>query len=284
MPRAEQITESITYHGEGAVWHDGWGGLRFVDMMEGDVLSLDETTGQVTRLHVDSPVAALVRPRTSGGFVVALERAFAGYDPHGRRDWVTPDLWQGPIRFNEGGVDPRGRLLAGQMAYDSAEGVAAMWRLNPDRTVERLFGGLTISNGLAFTADGTRAYYADTATGRIDVFDAADGELGERRPFVTIPEGAGGPDGLCVDVEDGVWVALYDGGAVHRYAADGTLSEIVEVGAARVTSCALGGADGSTLYITTSRQNLRPDEEPPAGALFRAQVGVAGVPTRAVDV
>ncbi|WP_345751639.1 SMP-30/gluconolactonase/LRE family protein [Microbacterium rhizophilus] len=284
MPRAEQITASVTYHGEGAVWHAGWGGLRLVDMLAGDVLSLDEATGTVSRLHVDSPVAALLRPRTAGGFVVATERGFAGYDARDRREWVTPDLWDGPIRFNEGAVDPRGRLLAGQMAYAQTPGAASMWRLNVDRSAERLFGGLTISNGLGFTADGTRAYFDDTATGRIDVFDVEDGELGERRPFVTLPEGVGGPDGLCVDAEDGVWVALYGGAAVRRYDADGALSEIVEVGAERVTSCALGGLDGTTLYITTSREGLEPHEEPAAGAMFRAEVGVTGAPIRTVPL
>ena len=283
MPRAEQITPSVTYHGEGAVWHEGLGGLRWVDMLEGDVLALDEASGSVSRLHVDSPVAAVVRPRTAGGFVVALEKAIAAYDAHGAREWVTPQLWDEAIRFNEGGVDPRGRLLVGQMAYDAAEGVSSMFRLNPDRSVEKLFGGLTVSNGLGFTADGALAYYADSHTGRIDVFDVSDdGELRDRRPFATIPEGAGSPDGLAVDAEGGVWSALYNGHAVHRYDASGRLSEVVEIGAARVTSCAL--TPGGTLYVTTSREGLEPHEEPPAGALFRAEVGVAGVPIRTVDV
>lgn len=284
MPRAEQITAPITYHGEGAVWHDGWGGLRLVDMLAGDILSLDESTGDVSRLHVDSPVAALLRPRTAGGFIVATERAFAAYDADDRREWVTPDLWEGPIRFNEGAVDPKGRLLAGQMAYDPQPGSAAMWRLNADRSAERLFGGLTISNGLGFTADGTRAYFDDTPSGRIDVFDVEDGELGERRPFVALPEGIGGPDGLCVDVEDGVWVALHGGSAVRRYDADGSLTEVVDVGAAQVTSCALGGPDRTTLYITTSREGLEPHEDPNAGALFRTAAGIAGAPLRTVDI
>lgn len=283
MPRADQITDSVTYHGEGAVWHEGWGGLRFVDMLAGDVMSLDEASGAVRRLHVDSPVAALLRPRTTGGFVVATERAFAAYDADDRREWETPDLWDGPVRFNEGGVDPRGRLLAGQMAYDQSPGVAAMWRLNADRTTERLFGDLTVSNGLGFTADGSRAYFTDTETGRIDVFDVVDGELRDRRPFVAVPDDAGHPDGLCVDAEDGVWTALYGGAAVRRYDAAGVLSEIVEVGAQQVTSCALGGPDGTTLYVTTSREGLQPHEEPVAGALFRAEVGVRGVPIRTVD-
>jgi len=283
MPTASQITDSVTYHGEGAVWHEGLGGLRWVDMLEGDILSLDERTGSVSRLHTGSPVACVVRPRTTGGFVVALERSFAAYDADERREWETPPLWEGAIRFNEGAVDPKGRLLLGQMAYDAAEGASAMFRLGADRSVERLFGGLTISNGMGFTADGSRAYFADTATGRIDVFDVTDeGELTGRRPFVTIPEDAGGPDGLCVDVDGGFWVALYNGHAVRRYDPSGELTEIVEVGAARVTSCALT-PDG-TLYITTSREGLAPGEEPAAGALFRASVGVAGVPIRTVDL
>ncbi len=274
--RAEQLTDSVTYHGEGAVWHDGWGGLKWVDMLAGEVLSLDDTGG-ITRQKVGS-VAAMVRPRADGGFVVATRRRFVLWNEHGE-EWRSEPLWTSDERFNEGSCDPLGRVLCGTMATPGNEGTAVMWRLNLDGTVEGVFDGITISNGLAFTADGTRAYYADTPTGRIDVFDVVDGELTDRRPFVTIPEELGFPDGLCVDAEDGVWAALHGGGAVRHFAADGTMQEIVEIpGVTQVTSCTLGGRDLSTLYVTTSRENLPDNEQPAAGALFTAEVGVRGIP------
>lgn len=280
MVAAEQITGPISYHGEGAVWHAGWGGLKIVDMMAGAVLSLDESTGTVSRQEVGSPVAAAVRPRVGDGFVLATEREFALFGPDGR-DWTSPALWDGPIRFNEGGCDPQGRFLCGSMSYEQEPRAAAMWRLNLDGSTERLFGDLTVSNGLGFDRSGRRAYYVDTPTRRIDVVDVVDGELGDRRPFVHVEEGPGDPDGLSVDAEGGVWVALFGGSAVHRYGPDGRLADVVEVGASQVTSGTLGGPDLTTLYITTSREGLDDDAEPAAGAIFRAEVGVAGLPVLA---
>jgi sugar lactone lactonase YvrE len=274
--RAEQLTDSVAYHGEGAVWYPGWGGLKWVDMLAGDVLSLDENSGEIGRQHVGS-VAAIVRPRASGGFVVATERSFAVWSDEAE-EWSTPPLWDDAIRFNEGSCDPVGRFLVGSMSYEREQGAGAVWRLNLDGSTERLFGDVTISNGLGFTAEGTLAYYVDTRTRRIDVFTVTDGELSERRPFVHIPEGIGNPDGLCIDAEGGVWVALYGGSAVRHYSSTGALETVVEVGAQKVTSCTLGGPTLSTLYITTSRENLGPDDEPSAGALFQADVGVAGIP------
>ena len=276
MVAAEQVTGPISHHGEGAVWHAGWGGLKIVDMMAGAVLSLDESTGTVSRQEVGSPVAAAVRPRVGDGFVVATEREFVLFGPDGR-DWTSPALWDGPIRFNEGSCDPQGRFLCGSMSYEQEPGAAAMWRLNLDGSTERLFSELTVSNGLGFDRSGRRAYYVDTPTRRIDVFDVADGELVDRRPFVHVEEGPGDPDGLSVDAEGGVWVALFGGSAVHHYGPDGRLADVVEVGPSQVTSCTLGGPDLTTLYITTSREGLDADAEPAAGAIFRTDVGVAGL-------
>ncbi len=119
-------------------------------------------------------------------------------------------------------------------------------------------------------------FYVDTPTRRIDVFDYADGELRERRPFVHIAEGVGDPDGLWVDAEDGVWVALFGGAAVHHYDSSGELADVVELPVTNITSCCLGGADLSTLYITTSREGIADDAEPLAGALFAAPAGARG--------
>lgn len=277
MTAAERITDVVTYHGEGAVWYDGWGGLKLVDMLAGAVLSLDEASGSVSRADVGSPVAACVRPRLAGGFVVATEREFALWGPDGR-EWSSPPLWSEHVRFNEGSCDPLGRFLCGSMSYAAEPGAGSMWRLALDGSTDLLFGGVTISNGLGFTADGRRAFYNDTKTRRIDVFDVVDGELTDRRGFVTVAEGVGNPDGLTVDADGGVWTALYGGSAVHHYGPDGRLADVIEIGATQVTSCTLGGPDLTTLYVTTSRENLSDDDQPSAGSVFRAEVGVAGLP------
>ncbi|RLP75588.1 SMP-30/gluconolactonase/LRE family protein [Mycetocola tolaasinivorans] len=278
IQQAEQVTDPVAYHGEGAVWSESWGGLRWVDMLAGDILSLDARTGRVERLATGSPVAAMIRPRVGGGFVAVTEREFSLWTEAGR-EWVSEPVWPGPTqRFNEGGCTPEGDLFCGTMAYERVVGTAEVFRFGADRSVSPLFDGVTISNGLGFSADGTRMFYVDSPTRRIDVFDYADGVLTNRRPFVTLPEGVGGPDGLTVDSEDGVWIALYGGSAVRRYDREGTLTNIVELPVSKITSCTLGGADLRTLYITTSREFLEPHDEPLAGSVFAASVEIAGLP------
>ena len=130
-----------------------------------------------------------------------------------------PELWSGDeIRMNEGGCDPDGRFLCGTMAYDQRPGAGSLYRLDPDRSVTLVLEGVTISNGLEWSPDGTLAYYVDTPTREISVFDYdSAGGLQDRRPFAVSVEAM--PDGLTVDADGGVWVALYDGRAVQHFGA-----------------------------------------------------------------
>ncbi|TFD33334.1 SMP-30/gluconolactonase/LRE family protein [Cryobacterium cryoconiti] len=276
--RATQRTDPVAFHGEGPVWCDGWGGLRWVDMFAGDVLSLQGDT--VSRRHVGT-IAAALRPRSSGGAVMALERGFALEDAAGTITVLDP-LWDDPgLRMNDGGCDPDGRFYCGTMAYDQAPGAALLYRLDPEGAVMVVLEDLTISNGLEWSPDGSLAYFNDTPTGRIAVLDYSpeSGLTGLRR-FVDIPAEHGYPDGLTVDAEGFVWVALYGGSAVRRYSPDGRLDGIVSVGATNVTACTFGGPELNQLFITTTRENLRPGQDPLAGSLFVAEVGVSGRPVR----
>jgi sugar lactone lactonase YvrE len=276
--RAEQLTGPVAYHAEGPVWAPAWGGLRWVDMLAGDVLSL-EADGTVRRKHVGDVVAAL-RPRRGGGAVLALERGVALEDADGARTSLGPLWTDAGVRMNEGACDPDGRFWCGSVAYGQRPGAAALYRLAPDGSTQRMLDGVTVSNGLDWSPDGSLAYYADTATHRVDVFDYdRNAGLTGRRPFVEIPDD-GNPDGLTVDADGGVWVALYGAGAVHRYGPDGSLDAVVEVPTSRVTACTLGGPRLDELFVTTSREGLGPDDDPLAGSLFRVDAGVAGQPVR----
>jgi sugar lactone lactonase YvrE len=270
--RPEQVTGAITYHGEGPVWSASWGGLRFVDMFAGDLLTLG-ADGDVRRLHVGS-LAAFVRPRSQGGYVVGLERGLGLTDDPEGMPVPLPPLWTDTaIRMNEGGCDPQGNLYAGSMAWDQSPGAGTLYRVAPEGTVEVVDPAVTVSNGLDFAPDGTRAYYNDTGTGRTDVFDHRDGGLRNRRPF---HDGDGGqPDGLCVDSAGNVWVALNGVGRVRCYSPAGQIVQEVQLPVRLVTACTLGGDDLRDLYITTSREDLD-DPEPAAGALFRLRVDVPG--------
>jgi sugar lactone lactonase YvrE len=273
--KAEQLTGPEAFHAEGPVWSEAWGGLRWVDMLAGDVLALGED-GAVTRRHVGA-VAAALRPRAGGGAVIALERGFAMEARDGELTRL-PTLWDDPgVRFNDGGCDPEGRFFCGSMAYDARPGAGSLYRLDPDGSVAVVLAEVTISNGIDWSPDGRTAYYADTATGAVSAFE--DGRrLTGRRTFAEIDDGA--PDGLTVDAEGGIWVALYGGGAVRRYAPSGELDAVVELPVTNVTACTFGGPELDRLLITTSRENLAEGEQPAAGSVFACTPGVRGVPTR----
>jgi sugar lactone lactonase YvrE len=250
-----------------------------VDMLAGDVLSLT-ADGTIERRHVGN-VAAVLRPRSRGGAVIGVERGFALEDADGAIRHLA-ELWTDDnVRMNEGGCDPDGRFYCGSMDYDQQPGAGALYRLDPDLCVHVVLENVTISNGLEWSPDGSRAYYNDTATYQISVFDYdTDAGLTNRRVFVDLSGEEKRPDGLTVDEQGGVWVALSNGGAVRRYTPDGVLDEVVEVPARKVTACTFGGPDLDQLFITTSQENIDPGTDPLASSLFRAAVGVRGLPVR----
>jgi sugar lactone lactonase YvrE len=210
--------------------------------------------------------------------VIGVERGFALEDPDGTLTRLD-ELWSDAgVRMNEGGCDPDGRFYCGSMAYDQAPGAASLYRLDPDLSVHVALDGVTVSNGLEWSPDGSRAYYNDTATLTIAVFDY-DREAGltTGREFADVSPNR--PDGLTVDSDGGVWVALSNGGAVRRYTPDGALDQVVELPTQKVTACTFGGPELDQLFITTSREGIDPDDGV-AGSLFRAEVGTRGMPVR----
>lgn len=275
---AERITESVAYHGEGPVWSPDWGGLKWVDMLAGDVLSL-LPSGQVSRWRSGNPVVAAIRPRESGGMVLGIEQGFALADEAGELTPLSP-LWpQGVLRMNEGACDPEGNFWCGSMAYNRAAGAASLWRLAVSGETEEMIADLTISNGLCWSADGATAFFNDTETYQVSAFDwnPEDG-LFNRRVFVELREEGVRPDGLTIDAEGGVWIGLSNGGAVRRYDASGKLSEVIELPVTKATACTFGGENLDQLFITTSREGYEEGHEPAAGSLFFAEPGVRGVP------
>lgn len=277
MTAAEQYTDPVCYHGEGALWDPAAGRLLFVDMFTGDVVS--EQDGCTSRHHVGSFVAA-VRPRRGGGYVVALEREFALTDQDLRVERVLPPLWEGhTVRFNDGGCDPQGRFYCGGAALDGVTPAGALYRLDPGGSVALVMGDIAESNGLGWSPDGAATYHVDSATQSLDAlrFDAVTGTFSGRRTVARIDASDGTPDGLTVDADGNIWVALWDGHAVRCYRSDGALLDEVTLPTRRVTSCTFGGPHLDELFITTSRLDLD-DPEPAAGAVFRCIPGVHGMP------
>jgi sugar lactone lactonase YvrE len=274
---ADVVLDARAKLGEGPVWDPREDVLRWVDILPGLVHRFDPATGEDTTFEVGEPVGT-VAARASGGLVLATRSGIRTCAADGTGGERLHEVGTDPPggRFNDGKADPWGRFWAGTM-FEGVTGAGALYRLDPAGSLELVLGEVSVSNGIGWSPDGKTMYYTDTTTGRVDAFDhdPDTGALARRRPFAEIERGW--PDGLSVDAEGFVWVALWDGWGLRRYAPDGRLVTTVELPAQRVTSCAFGGADLSTLYITSASAGLSdPDGQPQAGALFAMTPGVRG--------
>ncbi|MDN3357401.1 SMP-30/gluconolactonase/LRE family protein [Actinomadura sp. DC4] len=272
---AEPCSPVRVEHAEGPFWYGdrfGW-----VDIMAAHlwVAGFDGVSLTEPRSYdVGRPLGAAV-PRTGGGWTLAAGTGFFGLDEDGTVERLTEDLADSSaVRMNDGKCDPAGRFWAGTMDYDESHPRGSLYVF--DGTARTVLEGVTISNGLAWSPDRRTMYYIDTPTGRVDTFtyDEADGTIKDRRPFVEV-EG-GHPDGMTLDDEGFLWVALWGGGAVRRYDPAGRPAGVVHLPVTNVSSCCFAG---TTLLITTSQQGLSAERraaEPDAGRIFKAETGVSG--------
>jgi sugar lactone lactonase YvrE len=240
--------------GEGPTWDAAAGRLLWVDILGSRVHTYDPATGRRTVRRTEQHVGA-AKPRAGGGLVLNLRDGVGLLDPDGSFRWLHREPVPGR-RGNDAAVAPDGSLWAGTMRYDEAPGGGTLSRFTGSGTVETVLDSVAVSNGTGWSPDGRLMYYIDSPTRRIDVFDFAGGGVSGRRPLVEIEEGAGFPDGLTVDAEGCVWVALWDGGAVRRYTPEGALDRVIPLPVRRPTACAFGGADLTDLYITTACTGL----------------------------
>jgi sugar lactone lactonase YvrE len=280
----DPVLPNASLLGEGPRWDAGSSRLIWVDI-EGRSLHVFAPGGEDRAILFDDRVCAAA-PYDGDRLLVALARRLVVVDLGDESVKSLVEIPHGPeLRLNDGACDPRGRFWVGSMALDERPGAGALYRYAAG-SLDRVLDDVSLSNGIAWTADATRMYYVDSPTYRIDVldFDVASGEVSGRRPLVELTREEGIPDGLCVDDDGCIWVALWGGWSLRRYTPDGVLDRIVEVPAAQVTACCFGGDDGRSLYITTAVHGLTAEEraaQPLAGSLFVADVGVAGPPARA---
>ncbi|MEV0494386.1 SMP-30/gluconolactonase/LRE family protein [Streptomyces atratus] len=275
-PRPEVAVREHAELGEGPTWDPVTGRLIWVDILSARVHTYDPVSGRRTVMATEQHVGA-AKPRAGGGLVVNLRDGVGLYDPDGAFRWLVHDPAPGR-RGNDAAVAPDGALWAGTMRYNDAETGGSLTRVAPDGTVAPVLPVVTCSNGTGWSPGGRLMYYIDTPTRRIDLFDFDGEHAVNRRTFATVEEGAGFPDGLTVDAEGGVWVALWDGAALRRYTADGALDRTVELPVRRPTACAFGGADLRDLYISTARTGID-SPHPLSGSLLvlpDAGQGMAG--------
>jgi sugar lactone lactonase YvrE len=271
--------------GEGPCWDARRRSLYWVDIEENKLHRYDPAKGEDRAFQVGQPVGAAV-VRESGGVLLALQQGFYAFDPDTETiaHLSDPELHLPENRFNDGKVDPAGRFWAGTMAMCEAPDCGSLYRLDTDLTVHRKIESVSISNGLAWSPDERVMYYVDSPTRVVAAFDydKDSGEIANRRVVIQIPDGMGFPDGMCIDEEGMLWIALWDGAMVGRWnPANGELLGKIPLPVSRPTSCVFGGEDLDELYITSARTRL--DEktlaaQPFAGGLFKCRPGVRGGP------
>jgi sugar lactone lactonase YvrE len=273
---------------EGPRWHEERQELLWVDILGKQVhrgtLGQDGALGELTTITLDRHVGA-VAPAEAGGYVVAAGAGYVHIRPDGTlRELAQPAGGDGDVRMNDGACDPQGRFWAGTMAYDETPGAGTLYRLELDGTTSTMLTGLTISNGIGWSPDGATMYLNDSGSGHVYAFDfdGPTGAIGNRRTLVRMDTPGVVPDGLTVDEEGGIWVAVWGGGAVLRCLPDGSPAETVELPVERPTSCAFGGRQRSTLFVTSARDGLSDDAlatQPHAGHVFAIEgLGVRGLP------
>ena len=270
--------------GEGPHWDHASQTLWFVDLTGGTVFRYHPLDGTVDQFSVGQEVGAAI-PRDVGGVVLAVRDgiAVAAEDGDGFRIAVPIEGTRRTNRMNDAKCDPAGRLLAGTTAFDFTPRSGALYRIDPDWSETTVVSDVTTSNGTAWSPDGGRMYFIDSATQGVDVFDydVASGSLGTRRRLVTIARGDGVPDGMTVDADGRLWVACFGAGAVRCYSPMGELVQVIAFPVSQVTSCAFGGRDLSDLYVTSAGYRFTPEQrakEPLAGATFVCQPGATGSP------
>jgi sugar lactone lactonase YvrE len=286
---ADPCTTDLYFLGESLRWDEVLGELYWVDL----------NAGQFFRAHADYSKVEVVDSYTVDGFLTAvapIENRMEGWivasnlsisildGAGGMRELARPEADNGVgVRMNDGACDPWGRFWIGSMALDARIGRGSLYRYHESTGTMKALSGLAISNGLGWSPDWRTMYFVDSGPGIIYTFDVdKHGEISNQRPFVQFDSAIEGtPDGLCVDVDGAVWVAVWGGYEVRRYAPSGELLTRVKIPTAQPTCCAIGGNNGTTLYITTAREDLSPEfleQEPDAGRLFCVDVKIKGLP------
>ncbi|MCY3958179.1 MAG: SMP-30/gluconolactonase/LRE family protein [Chloroflexi bacterium] len=277
---SELVVRTRAEVGEGPIWDPGTETLLWVDITGSAVHRFDPATGQDDCMDVGIDVGA-VAVRASGGLVMAATDGFRSLEADGSQTVLAEVGADDPsMRMNDGKCDRHGRFWAGTMAYDEAApaGLGKLYRLDPDLSVQVMVDSVSISNGIDWSPDDRLMYYIDSPTRRVDVFDfdLDDGAITNRRTLIEVDASIGFPDGMTVDANGDLWVAVWGGSRVVHYAPDGSERGMARFPASQTSSCAFGGSDGRDLYVTSAARGISEESEPVAGSLFRARPGAVG--------
>ncbi len=262
--------------------------ISWVDIYGRKVRSKDILSGEIEEIVTVEDIGFAI-PRATGGYVLGevsgpLLRDSDGTS-HRLPSRVDADGYMPSqvVRWNDAKVSPKGDLYLGTMAYDFKVNAGALYQIRADgKHIRRVFGDVTISNGIDWSVNGSLMYFIDTPLNRIDVFDVEEREIKNRRTFLHFQKESGSPDGMCVDAEGNLWVAFWLGNSVRCYdGISGDLIQEIMCPAPRITSCAFGGSDLDQLFITSASEDTDLTSYPEAGMVFVTNPGVRGQKTAA---
>jgi sugar lactone lactonase YvrE len=278
------IADTACVLGEGPIWVERDAALYWVDIKGRKIFRLDsehQLTEWTTPLRIGS-----IAPLSGTGFIAGTDQGIAIIHPDADLYEIilTPEQDRPQNRFNDGKVDRSGRFWAGSMDDSQRQASGALYRVDPDRTIVRVDDDYRIANGPAFSPDGRVMYHSDTGRNLTYVFDVGeDGEATNRRVWVRHDPAGGHPDGMTVDCEGCVWIALWGGWCVRRYSPDGECLRTISLPVEQPSSCTFGGPNLDLLYVTSARESLSDDQlamQPSAGGLFMLEAGVRGIAER----
>ncbi len=276
--------------GESPVWHPGQQRLYWIDI-QGKTIHRFDPRSRKNESFLLPEIVTCIQLCSSGGLVLTLKKHFAFFDPDANHleklASVEEDLPDN--RFNDGKCDPQGRFWAGTMDakhWDKPSG--NLYRMERNRTVTKMQSQVICSNGSGWSPDGRTMYYTESFRYAIFAydFDSATGAIANRRVFAEISEAdrkAGGfPDGMTVDAEGFVWSNQVGVGKIVRYDPEGKIERILQLPVPRATDCTFGGRNLETLFITSARETMTPEQlnqAPLSGSLFAVDAGVQGLST-----
>lgn len=280
----EIVIDSKSELGEGAIWNSETGELLWINIT-GKVLNFYNPKTDYNKEMFTGQRIGTVVPSMSGNVLVALQNGIYQFDPKtGTKKLISdPEENIANNRFNDGKCDPAGRFWAGTMSTKDKKNAGALYRLDTDLSIHKMIDNVSISNGIVWSLDKTKMYYIDTPTQKVVVYEYNNktGEIGNEKVAVEIPKELGSPDGMTIDEDGNLWIALWGGSAVGCWNPEsGELLRTIKVPAKNVTSCAFGDEDLGTLYITTARigtSNEDLEKYPLAGGVFKTRLGVKGV-------
>ena len=287
---AEPVGDVTAVLGEGPYWRPEDEALLWVDVVGGLLHMTRVQLGETITIELD-PVSAAF-PAVGGGIVTAGGHRLTLRATRPGEGWAGRTIAEAPardgVRFNDASVDPAGRVWVGSMDIKEKDPLGTLYRLDTGGTLTPVVKGATVSNGIGWSPDGTRMYYNDSPLRRIDMFDydQATGEAFGGRMFADLSGADGFPDGLTVDADGYVWVAMFAGGALRRFTPAGHQDAVLPLPVSQPTSCAFGGPGMADLFVTTAYRDLSEAQraaEPLAGRLLRLRPGPVGLPSSATQ-